>query len=276
MDAARTSEFWRSMAISLWTAQGLVATVLLSRRLSGEFVGPDSAPIVMLWWTLSLVWSGAGWWAFRQSAPQQFCSTLTARYVPESLAGILALTAVLSGTPLPEPGVVGLLAGVVVIVVGASYGIVTAVPLLDDLANPVRTAAPHPAEPALPSDPIDHAADSSRPLAEAVGHELALCATEDSLQTMTRRQERDAEIVEGVLRVEFQDSQRETVIHVSFCPPLASRPEVELEDLDGNSWDLKIAACYPFGLRLSVRRRPNGSATGRIAYFASAAIRRAA
>lgn len=276
MDAARTSEFWRSIAISLWTAQGLVATVLVSRRLSGEFAGADSAPMVMLWWTLSLVWSGAGWWAFRQSAPRQLCSTLTARYLPESLAGILAATAVLSGTPLLQPGAVGLLTGVVVIVVGASYGIVTAVPLLDELANPVRTPAPTPERPVLPTDPIDHPEDADRPNAEAAGHEFALCALEDSVQTMTRRQERDAEIVEGVLRVEFPDSLRETVIHVSFCPPLASRPQVELEDLDGNSWDLKIAACYPFGLRLSVRRRPNGSAIGRIAYFASAAIRRAA
>ncbi len=268
MDAARSTELWRSTAISLWTAQGLVATVLINRRLSGEFAGSIPTPIVILWWSMSLVWSGFALWAYRLASPRLLPSSEPIGYGPECLAGVLALTAILCGTPQAEPEIIGLLTGGIVIAAGVWYGGGIAAPVLENLADPVG-AGSHPSETLTPPAELsDHAA--------SISQELALCESEDALQTMTRRQEPDAEIVEGVLRVEFHDSQRETVIHVSFCPPLASRPEVELEDLDGNAWDLKIAACYPFGLRLAVRRRSNGSTTGRIAYFASASLRRAA
>ncbi|OYW18726.1 MAG: hypothetical protein B7Z55_10085, partial [Planctomycetales bacterium 12-60-4] len=147
-------------------------------------------------------------------------------------------------------------------------------PLLEELPEPRRAGSRLPDASTEVGD-TEHDIGRREPALRTLAEE-ALCDADDALQTMTRRQDSDVEIVEGILRVEFASGQRETTIHVAFCPPLPSRPDVELEDLDATEWDLKIAACYPFGIRIAIRRRPDAAADGRIAYFASSALRRAA
>ena len=40
--------------------------------------------------------------------------------------------------------------------------------------------------------------------------------------------------------------QRETVIHVAFCPPLPGIPEIETEDLEGADLEIRVAAAFAF------------------------------
>lgn len=78
----------------------------------------------------------------------------------------------------------------------------------------------------------------------------------DDNQTLwlSRRLSEEGEQIEGWVRVPFARGQRETVVHVAFCPPLASAPEIETEDLEGVGLEIRVAAVFPFGARLSIRR----------------------
>ena len=73
-------------------------------------------------------------------------------------------------------------------------------------------------------------------------------------QWLTRSKTVDGEIIEGGVRVEFADGQRDVTVHVSFCPPLESVPVIETEDLEGDGLEIRVAAAFPFGARLTVRR----------------------
>ncbi len=71
----------------------------------------------------------------------------------------------------------------------------------------------------------------------------------------------------------FAAGQREAIVHVTFCPPLLSTPNVELEVVDGDDWQIKTEAAFPYGVRIQVRRgtRITSEQIGRIAYLATAA-----
>lgn len=84
----------------------------------------------------------------------------------------------------------------------------------------------------------------------------------DVTQLITRSQTLNAETIAGWMRIQFAEDQREVTVHLSFCPPLSSSPDVEVHDLDGSGVEVKVAASFPFGARLSVRR-PIGSPTGK-------------
>ncbi len=95
----------------------------------------------------------------------------------------------------------------------------------------------------------------------------------------------DGEIIEGGVRVEFADGQRDVTVHISFCPPFANVPKIETEDLDGNGLEIRVAAAFPFGARLTVRRPAvsksehalDSSRSGRIGFVVIASnIRRVA
>jgi len=73
-------------------------------------------------------------------------------------------------------------------------------------------------------------------------------------QWQTRSRRGTGETIEGGIRIEFAEGQREATIHISFCPPLAKCPELMTEDLDGADLEIRVAASYPFGARLTVRR----------------------
>ncbi len=124
------------------------------------------------------------------------------------------------------------------------------------------------------------ATDFSESPADAHDHDES-DAESDENQTLwlSRRLTADGEQIEGWVRVEFAPGQRETVVHVAFCPPLAGSPEIETEDLDGMGLEIRIAAVFPFGTRLSIRRSGplDEGHTDRIGFIAqTAASNRAA
>ena len=80
---------------------------------------------------------------------------------------------------------------------------------------------------------------------------------ENVTQWLQRSISDDVELIEGHVRVDFVEGQREAVVHISFCPPFEEMPEVVAEDLGSNDLEIRVAAIFKFGVRLMVRRPPN-------------------
>ena len=108
---------------------------------------------------------------------------------------------------------------------------------------------------------------------------------DDVTHWLTRSKTSDGEMIEGGTRVEFADGQRDVTVHISFCPPFQCVPTIDTEDLDGNGLEIRVAAAFPFGARLTVRRlavsisehTANPTRTGRIGFVAIASnVRRVA
>ncbi|MEI8017137.1 MAG: hypothetical protein WCH39_03005 [Schlesneria sp.] len=101
---------------------------------------------------------------------------------------------------------------------------------------------------------------------------------DDVTHWLTRSKTSDGEIIEGGTRVEFADGQRDVTVHISFCPPFTCVPTIDTEDLDGNGLEIRVAAVFPFGARLTVRRSAvskseytaNSARSGRIGFVAIA------
>lgn len=84
----------------------------------------------------------------------------------------------------------------------------------------------------------------------------------DVTQWLTRSLTVEGEIVEGGVRIEFADGQREATVHLSFCPALGGVPEMTTEDLDGVDLEIRVSAAFPFGARMTIRRPGNGAKNG--------------
>ncbi len=59
--------------------------------------------------------------------------------------------------------------------------------------------------------------------------------------------------IEGWLRINFAADQRTAIVHVAFCPALASQPMVEAEALDGTACEIRPTLVLPWGVRWEVR-----------------------
>jgi hypothetical protein len=68
------------------------------------------------------------------------------------------------------------------------------------------------------------------------------------------------ELIEGCARVEFAAGQKEALLHLAFCPPLAFVPVVHGEDANGGDVDVRAESVHTFGARLSVRRTAGSDA----------------
>ena len=77
---------------------------------------------------------------------------------------------------------------------------------------------------------------------------------EEVSQQLTRSQAADgADELSGWLRLAFAAGQRTGSIHVAFCPPFATVPELELEQLDGPEARIKTAQLLAYGVRLDLK-----------------------
>lgn len=76
----------------------------------------------------------------------------------------------------------------------------------------------------------------------------------DQLQALIRtRMSTDVECIHGWTRGYFAAGERSINLHLAFCPPLASLPEVECNQALGPPATIKVGQAEPFGLRLEVR-----------------------
>ncbi|MDP6445234.1 MAG: hypothetical protein QGG36_16400 [Pirellulaceae bacterium] len=83
-------------------------------------------------------------------------------------------------------------------------------------------------------------------------------------QQWTRSVESGVETVFAQLRAGFAAGEIRSDLHVSFCPPLAARPSIETEQLDGPEVNIKAAQVETFGIHLELQRSGNGEQAAEI------------
>ena len=270
----------RSAALGLWTTLVLCTVVVASRRISGAYTGPLPTAALMVAVLLAIVTSMAALWMFRQNQPRADCSLpawlpeLTAWGLPTLFSVVIAAgaTPAQAGTLLGVAAIGAVVLGVAVLETTTWWATLLASDSsrTESLSTEVAVAASN-ASPIEDGGATRGSADASPSL-----HESELPRDEDTddettTQWMTRRDEPDGEAIEGILRVHFAPGQREAVVHVTFCPPLPMLPDVELECVDGDDWQMKTEAALPYGLRIQVRRSTAVTLeqSGRIAYLAT-------
>lgn len=268
----------RSLAIWIWSTLLIADVLLVARGVSGQMDGRLPPSLAVGSMSLIALASLAAWLAFRSTSIQRgnsqpgcwgplavsltasllWCVTLAFHAAPLTiglLAGIVLVQGLIVGTMvsgdqenvLHQPSIMGT----------TECGSTLRVENLDaerratinpTFVEPTSSFAEHhpttqpPVETFLSAEePPDEEDDSSANEA-------------DMTQWMSRRETDDGEWIEGWVRVEFSAGQRETTVHVSFCPPLARHPELETEDLDGGDLEIRVGSAFPFGARLTVRR----------------------
>jgi hypothetical protein len=73
-------------------------------------------------------------------------------------------------------------------------------------------------------------------------------------QQLTRAVGEDGcEVLYGLLRGHFAPGQRSLRLHVSFCPPFDTIPEVSVDNVEGPELIVRVGQVLPYGARLDLR-----------------------
>jgi hypothetical protein len=73
------------------------------------------------------------------------------------------------------------------------------------------------------------------------------------VQQLTRIRENGHESIHAVLFAEIDPGDRQTALHVAFCPPLETKPELTAHALDADEAEVRITQAETFGARIEVR-----------------------
>jgi hypothetical protein len=91
-------------------------------------------------------------------------------------------------------------------------------------------------------------------ISRTTGPDWADALPSEMTQHVTRRWTANGgEIISGFVRGDFQPGERTQNLHLSFCPPLASRPALETHQLEGPTARIKAAEIESYGARLEIR-----------------------
>jgi hypothetical protein len=271
-----------SLAVWIWSALLIADAVLATRRLSGQFT--ESLPTAFATFSgLIVAITSIAAWSLYTSIPRPQTTKLLS-LAPQAVS--LMITAIwcwaLSAATSP------LAAGMMFSIVMLQLGVIAT---SSDLAwgeAPPRISHPEPPANSKINTPVTtltqeptFSVQSDEPFVEETEFTDEGAGEIDAGQTLwlSRRTTEDTEQIEGWVRVEFAAGQRETMIHVAFCPPLPGIPEIETEDLEGSDLEIRVAAAFAFGARISVRRsgRLDEVSTDRVGFFAQArSVNRAA
>ncbi len=61
------------------------------------------------------------------------------------------------------------------------------------------------------------------------------------------------EYCHGWIRKCFAERQRTELVHIAFCPPFSTTPQMHIEQADGPELQLKTSQVLPYGARLEIR-----------------------
>lgn len=271
-----------SLAVWVWSALLLADAVLLTRRMSGQFTAPLPTAIATLSSLLIAITSLAAWYLYESVSrpPATRLQTLAPQAISLTITAIWCWSLAVATGPLAV-GVLFSIALLQLAVLAASSESVLgeASPLVarPEPLTKAATLVPQPEAPIVPSFAVK---DEDAFIEEAAPTIEETAETDEGLTLwLSRRTTEGAEQIEGWVRVDFVAGQRETVVHVAFCPPLPGLPEIETEDLEGADLEIRVAAAFAFGARLSVRRSGavHESNTVRVGFVAqAAAVNRAA
>lgn len=270
-----------SFAVGIWTTQGLVLALLVARRASGAYHGPLPSPALLV--AIAIFAVGA------VGAAALCWNSAEARRRSGLLAAALTLLFAWMAAAGPTTAQIGALLAVTLgtIVVGCVLSL--------DLSDWLIGLQ----EPALPSCArrTDSAETTARPAVDApvpvfdrdatcsevrtaepdasIAIDQAAATDENDPRTthaMVRRHEDDRDVIEGTVRVSFPVGLRDATIHLAFAPPFAFTPAIEFEPVEGDDWEIKVEAVFPYGVRVRVRRDrlERDACDRRLAYHASA------
>lgn len=217
-------EVVRTACMAVCGAQVLLALVLVGRSLAGALTR-ELSPLAACVVATAALAAGLGAyllsrWTWAESLRERWLS-IAAAFGPPLLVVLVVL-------PTASVGAVAYATVLVVLCTGAAW-----------LAEHEPPCAPQATVSLQSGVARDRSADGERP---------------GVVQWMSRSEEGGAETVEGGLKVTFAPGQRQEVLHVSFCPPLAGVPEVECEVLDDVPVQVRVTAAQPYGLRIEARR----------------------
>lgn len=275
------------MAGVAWALLGCAVVGLALRRLSGGWLQLIPLPVALGWSTGIVLGCGLAWGLYRQPyfdiatgwrLPERLDFSWQRRSTwwllwPEMVSLGLPAMALVTVLPPLAASSVGMICGALLLVIAT---VVLAPEAISQRQTPRQPTEAASASVAVTQCPTELATEPTESPSEQDFGPQSMPA-EDEQQSMLRRREAHGEVVEGWLRIEFAEDQRELTCHIPFVPPLASIPDVELEDLEGCDWDVRLTACYPFGIRVAVRRRQSSPTVGQIGYCATASstLRRA-
>lgn len=73
------------------------------------------------------------------------------------------------------------------------------------------------------------------------------------LQQFTRTRDDASEIISGTARIDFASGEQTAALHLAFCPPLGSDPEIEAE-ADEAEVEIRVTESRTYGMRLEAKR----------------------
>ncbi|HEX5105828.1 MAG TPA: hypothetical protein VFV87_18550 [Pirellulaceae bacterium] len=80
------------------------------------------------------------------------------------------------------------------------------------------------------------------------------------VQQLTRTREGEGEALHALVRARIPAGDTQAVVHLAFCPPLASPPELTAHAIDADDIAVRITTAETYGLRLEVRSAAKASA----------------
>ena len=95
------------------------------------------------------------------------------------------------------------------------------------------------------------------PLASDASNQEYAKTNEIILQQITRVRGQEAlaetESIFGTLSAEFQPNERTQTLHIAFCPPLATVPHIDVEQIEGADATIKVTNVLRHGARFEIR-----------------------
>ncbi len=90
-------------------------------------------------------------------------------------------------------------------------------------------------------------------------------AANETCRTLRRTAEDGADELHGVFRVRFEFGDDRASLFVPFCPAFDFDPSIEFEQVGGPDGSVKLAGCFPHGMRLDVKREESAMEEDRVA-----------
>lgn len=136
------------------------------------------------------------------------------------------------------------------VVAGTAVSLMQVTATLNGLSARAVAAVP------VESSPQVSTTQCSSPLVDRGEPTSAVAAVpNDSLRMRLERRSSDGgETLDFEFHLDFAAGENQKFIHIPISPPLTGAPEVETEPLDDSEVEVQIAAVFPYGVRLDLRR----------------------
>jgi len=212
---------------------GTSATIACSLRLSNEVAAvPPTICVTLV--LLSLLWSCVTRYAWHATRPELSDQN---RWI---IAGLPLVAVLIVARCLTFEGISAFSTFFIWFAVVAEEGLLLSLLFADQWSSTTqKPLVTQPAEPSIAIEPEE--AHSELP--------------EGTSQQLTRAIIGQQEHVHGLLRCELASNQRHAYLHVGFCPPLATLPQVELNQTDGPELQIQVGQIMTTGVRFDLKLR---------------------